>query len=212
MLPRSAKNKGKNPRKPVSSYSESYKEKLSILERRKRGTKKCRRCKKEFTVYDKSSSICKVCKTRCSSCGCQLTHENISNPNVKNRKFYRCKGCVAKGVRETTKPENQKDYDLRRNYGITYKEYKELLVFQNYTCAICGKENGTGKSLHVDHKHLVNEKKIRDEKGQALIRNNVRGLLCWPCNSAIAKFKDNPELMKKAADYITSPPAKQILK
>jgi hypothetical protein len=33
-------------------------------------------------------------------------------------------------------------------------------------------------------------------------RNIVRGILCWPCNTAIGKFGEDVERIRKAADYV----------
>jgi len=35
-----------------------------------------------------------------------------------------------------------------------------------------------------------------------LKKNSVRGLLCWMDNTAIQKFRDNPERMEAAAQYL----------
>lgn len=56
---------------------------------------------------------------------------------------------------------------------------------QGGKCAIC-KSAGSGK-LHVDHCH---------ESGK------VRQLLCNTCNGGLGLFKDNPELMRVAAQYV----------
>lgn len=37
---------------------------------------------------------------------------------------------------------------------------------------------------------------------QSIKKRSVRGLLCWPCNRALVKFRDNPDLMESAAKYI----------
>lgn len=37
---------------------------------------------------------------------------------------------------------------------------------------------------------------------QELKRRSVRGLLCWPCNRGLAKWRDNPVLMESAAQYL----------
>lgn len=87
-----------------------------------------------------------------------------------------------------------KHYQLQYNFGIGIKEYKEMLEAQSYSCKICGKRNGTDlhrpgvtKGLAVDHCHRTGQ---------------VRGLLCNDCNRAVGQFQDNPELCRKAAEYL----------
>lgn len=76
-----------------------------------------------------------------------------------------------------------------KKYGITIEEYNSLLEKQNGKCAICGAAIGdnSGNRLYVDHNHKTGK---------------VRGLLCSACNFGIGKFKDSPELLKKAAIYL----------
>jgi hypothetical protein len=100
-----------------------------------------------------------------------------------------------------------RDLYLRRTYGITEAEYEEILKKQNGVCWICGKPPKK-RRLHVDHLHVKRDKKA-DPK---LKRTKVRGLLCWGCNTAIAKFKDDPAKLKKAAAYCETWPAQAILK
>lgn len=83
---------------------------------------------------------------------------------------------------------------LKHQYGITLEEYNKMLEKQQGVCAICGKaekitdkRTGNVKRLAVDHCHKTNV---------------IRGLLCLFCNTAIGKFKDNPELIEKAASYV----------
>lgn len=60
------------------------------------------------------------------------------------------------------------------------------LAAQNGLCAICGGPPGK-RSLNVDHDH---------------VSGNVRDLLCATCNVGIGVMRDNPDLLRKAADYI----------
>ncbi len=160
--------------------------------------------------FVKGRAICDVCRTLCVGCGIQLTHENIDNSAVK-RKQYICKKCQAKGVRESRDPINQKDYDLQRTYGISFDEYNKVLEIQKGVCWICNSPPGK-KSLSVDHEHQKGEKEIRKKNGVVLIRKKIRGLLCWFCNSALGKMKDNPSLLRRAAEYLEIKPAQEILK
>ena len=87
---------------------------------------------------------------------------------------------------------------LRTKYGISLNEYEDIYEKQHGVCAICGlpetkaQRRGTGlpvtlDSLHVDHDHLTGK---------------VRGLLCYRCNTGIGKLYDNPDLLRKAANYV----------
>lgn len=77
---------------------------------------------------------------------------------------------------------------LQRLYGITPDDYVTLFRAQEGACAICHKpETVEGRSLAVDHDHETGE---------------VRGLLCFRCNTALGKFNDDPQLLRAAAAYL----------
>ena len=100
-----------------------------------------------------------------------------------------------------------RDLYLRRTYGITEAEYKLILDAQGGVCWICHKPPKK-RRLHVDHEHVKKDKKA-DPK---LKRTRVRGLLCWGCNTAVAKFGDSSLRLRNAADYIDKWPAQAVLK
>lgn len=86
----------------------------------------------------------------------------------------------------------QADRALRCKFGLTRSEYEALLEKQNGGCAICGNSTGLvrkGKTLRlaVDHCHATNQ---------------VRGILCDNCNNGLGRFKDDPGLLRRAADYL----------
>lgn len=129
-------------------------------------------------------------------------------PNCKEEKdvteFYKhnrgdgyqcwCKVCMNSRVREKRTSEQYRKDDLKRKFGITPEQYKQILDSQNGVCSICGCEEsvkhrykeGT-QNLSIDHCHKT---------------GNIRGLLCSNCNNGIGRFKDNPELLIKAAEYL----------
>jgi len=82
--------------------------------------------------------------------------------------------------------DNLKAY-LKHRYGLSIQEYMSLVDEQNGKCAICYSEPVIYDRLHVDHDH---------ETGQ------VRGLLCYHCNVALGHFRDNPQIVQSALDYI----------
>ena len=54
------------------------------------------------------------------------------------------------------------------------------------TCEICGHECHN-QVLSVDHCHKTNE---------------FRGMLCANCNAGLGLFKDNPQALRQAAEYL----------
>jgi len=78
--------------------------------------------------------------------------------------------------------------DIRKRYGITEAQYNLMLQAQNYVCAICEKPCSARKRLGVDHCHKTRK---------------VRGLLCVKCNNAVGLFNDDPNIARKAAEYLS---------
>jgi len=78
---------------------------------------------------------------------------------------------------------------IKYHYGITVEERERLLTLQGGHCAICPRKDSDikGRRLHVDHCHKT---------------KRVRGLLCTRCNLAIGQMEDDPDRLRRAADYI----------
>jgi hypothetical protein len=81
---------------------------------------------------------------------------------------------------------------LLKTYGITEKQYNEVLRNQNGGCAVCDKRTATraGARLHVDHDHTTGE---------------IRGLLCYVCNHKLIGRNRHPEAYIRAGRYLTPP-------
>lgn len=78
---------------------------------------------------------------------------------------------------------------LKYKYGLTPEDLASLEAKQNNCCAVCNLpagKNWRGR-LFVDHDHNTGK---------------VRGLLCNDCNVGIGRFRDNPALLKAAAEYL----------
>ena len=97
----------------------------------------------------------------------------------------------------------QWQYVLHRMYGITPDQYYELLAVQGGGCAVChGKDpnRGSGRRNYnrfcVDHDHHTNE---------------IRGLLCIPCNRALGLIVDDATALERGAAYLRNPPAREVL-
>jgi hypothetical protein len=83
---------------------------------------------------------------------------------------------------------------LKKKYGITLKEYNELLESQNYVCSICGKKE--------NHIHNKTKKKTDLAVDHCHDTGKIRGLLCTNCNIGIGYFKNNSDLLIAAAEYL----------
>jgi len=69
---------------------------------------------------------------------------------------------------------------------LTEVEYKAMLEAQGGVCAICSEKPKSGR-LAVDHIHGTDK---------------VRGLLCNLCNPALGLFKDDPDRLNAAIEYL----------
>jgi hypothetical protein len=89
--------------------------------------------------------------------------------------------------RYAANPDKDREKHLKRKYGITLKEYNDILKSQNGQCKLClGPPTGKG-NLHVDHDHKT---------------GRIRGLLCNTCNAGLGNFKDDLNLLYKAIEYL----------
>ena len=140
---------------------------------------KCRRCE-DLYPKRKGQRICDSCRSKCSSCEVVLTEDNQDQSSLKYRSNYTCKVCVSKTVKKSRGNAgfNQKEYDLKRNYGLTPEQFSRLPE----ECEICG----STERLVVDHCHTTGK---------------VRGRLCSKCNTGLGMFKDSFEILRKALDY-----------
>jgi len=73
-----------------------------------------------------------------------------------------------------------------RQYKLTSEEYQQLWSSQNGRCAIC---EAVGR-LVIDHCHNTGA---------------VRGLLCFNCNNALGRFRDDIMVVRKAVSYLECP-------
>ena len=85
-----------------------------------------------------------------------------------------------------------KKYDIKRIYGISLDDMRELLEKQGGACGICGENLDVMAPRHkgggaIDHDHATGK---------------VRGILCVKCNAGLGQFRDNEEFLMSAIQYL----------
>lgn len=141
----------------------------------------CLGCSETFVGSGRRGWVHKMCPTcrdlyfRCDSCPQLL-------PKTSTRRYGRCTTC-------------ERDRKLRSLYGITLAEFTQRLADQGNCCAICRTPATPNKHFRVDHDHACCP-------GTRSCRACVRGIICDLCNRGIGFMQDDPESLRRAADYI----------
>jgi hypothetical protein len=150
--------------------------------------KKCSRCdtEKPTSEYHKDRRNPTGLYGWCKNCAKEKAREYRANNLEK--------------VRESQKRARQKRphvywaKNLRSAFGITLEDYERMFNEQKGMCAVCGcKEteihprSNALRRLAVDHCHQT---------------GRVRGLLCNRCNRAIGLFRDDPQIISNAINYL----------
>lgn len=140
----------------------------------------------------------------CSRCQQDLSPESFHvNTSLPRGRHGTCKECRreqytspryrdaerAYRQRNPVPPERTRKHFLKGKWGLTPEEYTAMLERQGGGCAICGaaKADKAGRNLMVDHCHSG---------------GHIRGLLCTNCNNGLGRFRDQPELLAKAIEYL----------
>lgn len=130
----------------------------------------------------------------CNKCGEEKPLDQFSK-HKSSRDGYRlyCKSCQKQQTeawRQRNLPRwksNMRAASIFRQYGLTREGHAALVAEQAGTCAICKTACSTGRDLAVDHDHTTGK---------------VRGLLCQACNVTLGQMRDDPQLLRAAADYL----------
>ncbi|MQA83418.1 MAG: recombination endonuclease VII [Streptosporangiales bacterium] len=112
---------------------------------------------------------------RCPGCG-ETKPFSEWYRNRRSRDGYNtyCKKCH--GARDA------RDY-LRRAHKLTLDDIQQLVAQQRGLCPICL----SAPAVQVDHDHATGA---------------VRAVLCFTCNVGLGLFKDRPDVLRRAANYL----------
>lgn len=127
-------------------------------------------------------------KSLCTKCYAQTT-EATRQRKARYKASGRCVNCGKPAVQGQTNcvacAARYVEQQRARFFGLTVEQLRAVLAPGK--CAICG---ATGE-LHVDHDHAT---------------GRVRGILCERHNLGIGQFADNPDHLKRAAEYLCPSP------
>lgn len=162
--------------------------------------KRCSKCKQErprseFYAHtrtcDRLTSWCKSCfreqyeatRERRLARKRELWFADVDASRAASRAYLRAnREAVAANVRKA-------------KYGVSAEQYAEMVARAKGRCELCG-DPPSSRGLGIDHCHRT---------------GIVRGLLCTRCNTALGKLRDDPRLMRAAADYVERHQARRLL-
>lgn len=131
----------------------------------------------------------------CTYCKLEKPYSEFYKGRDYDGRQYWCIACMKLQRQERIKKQKEEDpiayrrkvfnNELFRLYGITIETYEQLLKEQDGVCAIC--KNVPNGRLCVDHDHEIGW---------------IRGLLCHNCNIVLGLMKDDPKLLRRAAEYL----------
>lgn len=136
----------------------------------------------------------------CDQCGHKVDYADLSKMSGT---FVMCHACVNL-LREVNgfRPLEKVDYSVRhvqvpidhdileircRKYRITPETFLRMLRDQGERCAICNHRPKRADEFVIDHNHRSGW---------------VRGLLCSKCNTALGLFRDSPDVLEAAIEYL----------
>jgi hypothetical protein len=164
-------------------------------------SKRCRICGQVKPLGDfyRASGMRDGHRSECKPCfGAQAKSRYESDPTRSTRAVERAtvwrrdnpERSAAYQAEYRQRPERKRamrDLYYRRTYGVSADEVDAMLEAQGGGCAICGSTPERLASLHLDHDH---------EHG------HLRGLLCVSSNQGLGQFRDDPELLGRAIEYL----------
>lgn len=178
-------------------------------------TKSCTKCKNTYPAtfeyfYNKPTgklgydSFCRSCRNLANK---EYAARQLAKNPEETRRKYKEKSLKyyynnIEKMRDITRksaakarldPEKRAKINMRKRAdgaGLSIEEFNILFDSQGNKCAICGAtEPGGIKTVgwNVDHCHQTSK---------------VRFILCCHCNRGLGAFRDDPEIMRRAADLI----------
>ena len=166
-----------------------------------RGMKYCSGCDQTLPLgsfgIDKSRHDGRRWRCRaCSSSERRRRYSEMSDEAKETKRNYLREWRAANPEREKARARrqywaNRDELQAKRRFlrtGVTQDQYDNAFAVQGGKCAICGvRQDSLKRALAADHCHATGV---------------FRGLLCDNCNHGLGKFKDSPDLLLRAVEYL----------
>ncbi len=147
--------------------------------------KECRECgagRDSDTKFVKRCNLCVPC-------------HKINSRKYREKFPDRCKVYADRSGQKQSVKDYRADWARSKKYGLPLGRVSEMLTEQEGKCAICettltdvhDRYMAPSNKMHVDHNHATGK---------------VRELLCKSCNSGIGNFKEDPERLNAAIEYL----------
>jgi len=204
--------KSKDGRYPYCKTCTSVRHKAAYAKRGKQSwteDKTCTSCKKLLprTAYrqDADGKVhhqCTACEAdiavheavglkRCSICRKWLPLD-LFNPSKASVPNTPCAACYR--TQMNSYGLTRRSRELRKNFGITLDQYKQLLAIQGHKCPICSVPFEPGNySYPVDHAHAGKHK------------GKIRAITHDECNRHVLWAHDDSTQLRAAADLVDNP-------
>lgn len=124
---------------------------------------------------------------KCKKCDVIITGSNATYKSLRLLPY--CDSCFKiqkESYPSRTKGARQANW-MRWKFGLSVEEYNEMKESQLGVCAICNRPEVTGRELSVDHNHTTGQ---------------IRGLLCYKCNTMLGHISENEEILIKMIFYL----------
>lgn len=109
-----------------------------------------------------------------------------------------CKECNRGNVQTWAQSRKGQESRLRSTFNVSLAWYEAKLEEQGFACALCRRPTSELRNiLGVDHDHTCCP--TARSCGKC-----VRGLLCFDCNVALGKFRDDIDLLRRAIAYLSA--------
>lgn len=181
---------------------------------------KCKNCMRETKAAQRDPNwmpTCNKCgrdrprvgmgRRLCDECFNEIYDKEFKRKNgAHHLKLKPCKSCGSPRLRADhtngaalcsvcrSVPQHRRNR-LKNLFNMNPKEWLALLAYQKEVCPIC-KKRPRKERFNLDHQH----------KSPRI----VRGATCNRCNTLLGLARDDPSVLKAAAEYLLRPPAQDL--